>query len=63
MCQSDSDVSYEYVQDPNYEGEASASQACFSKGGNSYTPPGWMRSYKRKRTATGKAVKKIKYDD
>jgi isocitrate dehydrogenase kinase/phosphatase len=58
------DCNYEYVPDPKYVGEPSASLPCYSKGGKSYTPPGWMRKYKRRpKPAASKAAKRIKYDN
>ena len=42
---------YEYIQDHKYTGSPYHSQPCFSLGGSSYTPPGWKRLYKEKKTS------------
>ena len=51
-----------YDIDPDYNVEPSQSQACFKRG-IYYTPPEWMRKYKRKpREPEELAKKKLKFD-
>ncbi len=58
---------YDYDMDPNYHGSPYHSQPMHCLRGNSYTPPGWMRVYKKRKPAkhqdtTPQAAKKLKFD-
>ena len=73
----DSDVSYgswDYEMDPAYTLETMpfyASQPCFCVRGVSYTPPGWVRKYRKRSRVTAdhdeetkpSAAKKLKLDE
>ena len=63
MRMSSTESDYEYTLDPEYVGEPSASQACFCKRGVSYTPPGWICKYKRKKKSKDSTAKKLKFDN
>ena len=43
VSSNDDDLSFEYSQDPDYDGPAYPSLPMHSKRGISYTPPGWKR--------------------
>ena len=59
----DDDLSFEYSQDPDYDGPAYPSLPMHSKGGISYTPPGWKRSYKKIKLAEKPEVKTPNIDE
>ena len=46
VSSNDDDLSFEYSQDPDYDGPAYQSLPMHSKRGISYTPPGWKRKIK-----------------
>ena len=67
----ESDVSmgsWEYVQEEGVEPSTLLeyqSQPCFNKRGVSYTPPGWVRKYKKRmkhHTTATPAAKKLKME-
>ena len=43
-----SGLSFEYSQDPDYDGPVYPSLPMHCKRGISYTPPGWIRHYNKK---------------
>ena len=62
LAGSDGSWDWEYVQDETSQ-IISQSQPMFSKGGHSYTPEGWVRKYKRRKSlkATAAVAKKLKF--
>lgn len=58
---------YEYESDPSYDGPPYHSLPMYSLRGTSYTPPGWMRVYKKRKfikdqSASTQAAKKLKLE-
>lgn len=49
--------SFEYSQDPEYDGPSYPSLPMQHKRGISYTPPGWMRVYKEEAVPPKKTPK------
>ena len=63
VSSNDSDLSFEYSQDSDYDGPAYPSLPMHSKRGISYTPPGWKRTYKKIKLAEKPEVKKPNIDE
>ena len=55
----DLSTSFEYAQDPEYDGPAYPSLPMHCRRGISYTPPGWMRVYNNKQKQAPKSKREI----